>query len=277
MAESNLLFLKLGGSLITDKDRPQTARLDVLQRLAGEIAAACRQQPGLKLVFGHGSGSFGHVTASKYHTRQGVHDRQGWLGFAEVWRSANLLNRLVVDSLAQAGLPVINFPPSAMLMAEDGQPAGWDLTPLQSALQNGLLPVLHGDVVFDQQRGGTILSTEDLFNHLALALQPSRILLAGLESGVWADYPLCQSLLPEITPHCLPAVLPALQGSASVDVTGGMVDKVLQSLALIERLPGLKIQIFSGAQPGAVRNALAGEFPGTTLHYGHTYQPGKGC
>lgn len=266
MTDPDLVFLKLGGSLITDKDRPQTARLDVLQRLAGEIAAACRQQPALKLVVGHGSGSFGHVAASKYHTRQGVHTHQDWLGFAEVWHTANLLNRLVVDSLVQAGLPVINFPPSAVVTAADGLPVAWDLSPLQSALQNGLLPVLHGDVVFDRQRGGIILSTEDLFNHLALALQPSRILLAGLESGVWADYPLCQALLPEITLASLPAVLPALQGSASVDVTGGMADKVLQSLALIQRLPDLVIQIFSGVEPGAVQRALAGGFPGSTLH-----------
>lgn len=265
MTNPNLVFLKLGGSLITDKDRPQIARLEVLQRLAEEIAAACRQQPDLKLVVGHGSGSFGHVAASKFNTRQGVRNQQGWQGFAEVWRAANLLNRLVVDSLAQAGLPVINFPPSAVVTAQDGLPVAWDSSPLQSAVQHGLLPVLHGDVVFDRQRGGTILSTEDLFNHLALELQPSRILLAGLESGVWADYPLCQVLLPEITPASLPAILPVLQGSASIDVTGGMLAKVRQSLALIGRLPDLIVQIFSGAQPGAVQSALTGDFPGTTL------------
>lgn len=55
------------------------------------------------------------------------------------------------------------------------------------ALANGILPVVYGDVVFDEVRGGTILSTEDLFQHLAHQLHPERVLLAGLEAGVWAD------------------------------------------------------------------------------------------
>ena len=33
-----LVFLKLGGSLITDKDRPRTPRPDVLARLAASTA-----------------------------------------------------------------------------------------------------------------------------------------------------------------------------------------------------------------------------------------------
>ena len=35
-----LIFLKLGGSLLTDKTRPQALRGDVLARLASEIAGA---------------------------------------------------------------------------------------------------------------------------------------------------------------------------------------------------------------------------------------------
>ena len=37
---ADLLLLKLGGSLITDKARPRTARLDLIARLAMEIKAA---------------------------------------------------------------------------------------------------------------------------------------------------------------------------------------------------------------------------------------------
>ena len=35
-----LVFVKLGGSVITDKTQPETARPEVIARLAGEIAAA---------------------------------------------------------------------------------------------------------------------------------------------------------------------------------------------------------------------------------------------
>ena len=42
---NELVFLKLGGSLLTDKTRPQALRGDVLQRLAAEIAAALAERP----------------------------------------------------------------------------------------------------------------------------------------------------------------------------------------------------------------------------------------
>ena len=40
----DILLLKLGGSLITEKARPETPRLEVIARLAREIAAA-RESP----------------------------------------------------------------------------------------------------------------------------------------------------------------------------------------------------------------------------------------
>ena len=108
-----LTFLKLGGSLITDKNTPRTPRPEVLARLMDEIAAARQAQPGLSLVLGHGSGSFGHVEARKYGTRQGVSTPEQWRGLAEVQSVAGELNRLVVDAARAAGLPVLGLPPSA--------------------------------------------------------------------------------------------------------------------------------------------------------------------
>ena len=88
MQNRPLIFLKLGGSLITDKQRPRTPRPEVLSRLAGEIGRALKAQPKISLVLGNGAGSFGHVTAKKYGTRQGVRTEQEWKGFAEIWREA---------------------------------------------------------------------------------------------------------------------------------------------------------------------------------------------
>ena len=265
LPSGSVYFLKLGGSLITDKTKPRTPRMDVLKRLAVEIADACAQNPALRLVVGNGAGSFGHIPARRYGTRQGVHTTEDWRGFAEVWHEAATLNRLVTNALHSAGLPAVAFPPSASVTARDGRVLAWDLSPIRNALQAGLLPVVHGDVIFDTVRGGTILSTEDLFEHLARQLHPERILLAGLEEGVWADYPICTRLIPEITPEILPQVAPALGGSSATDVTGGMASKVRQSLALVDELPGLEIQIFSGERHGQVKSALLGARVGTSL------------
>jgi isopentenyl phosphate kinase len=263
---NNIQFLKLGGSLITEKDKPHAPRLEVIRRLAEEIAQARYDLPSLRLVLGHGSGSFGHVPAQKYGTRLGVRTPEEWQGFVQVWREASALNRLVVEALAEAGLPALSFPPSASVTAVAGRVSGWDLAPLQAALEAGLLPVLFGDVVFDTQLGGTILSTEDLFATLVDHVPPARLLLTGLEPGVWADYPACTRLLDQITPQDMKHLSPSLQGSGAVDVTGGMASKVALSMELAGRFPGLEVRIFSGEQAGAVYKALLGASLGTLIH-----------
>jgi isopentenyl phosphate kinase len=261
-----LQFLKLGGSLITDKQQPGKARFEVISRLAEEIAQARRADPELKLILGHGSGSFGHVPAEKYSTRHGAHTPEEWEGFTEVWLQAATLNHLVMAALHAAGLPAMAFPVSAAATAEDGEIIAWDIAPLVAALEVGLLPVVYGDVAFDWGRGGTILSTEDIFEHLARKLSPESILLAGLEAGVWADYPQRSQLLSELTPGTLEQRSPSLGEAAGSDVTGGMVSKTRQMLDLVGELPGLEVLIFSGEPAGAVREALGGKMQGTRLH-----------
>jgi isopentenyl phosphate kinase len=190
-----------------------------------------------------------------------------------VWQEARALNQLVVEALAAAGLPVIAFPPSAAVVADNGQVERWELAPLKTALEHRLLPVIQGDVVVDRTRGGTILSTEDLFSHLAGALEPSRILLAGVEEGVWQDYPTRTRLVPRIDPTGGEWLGGALQGSAAVDVTGGMLAKVESMRELVRTRPGLDVLIFSGRKPGAVYQALLGSNPGTIISA--NYQGGK--
>jgi isopentenyl phosphate kinase len=285
MAE--LLMLKLGGSLITDKDRPYTPRHDVLDDLidqigrclegAGQSRAVSASEAGenpWQLILGHGSGSFGHTAALQHRTHDGVQAeaaspaRQAgsyWKGFAEVHFRAAQLNGFVMEALHHRGVPAVAFPPSASVVAEGGQIQRWDLTGIHSALAAGLVPVVYGDVVFDKARGGSILSTEDLFLHLALQLQPSRILLAGREAGVWADFPKRSHLLAEITPKMRSSDLNNLGGSLSSDVTGGMASKVHRMLDLVRDVPGLTVHVFSGVEPRALERSILGERMGTTL------------
>lgn len=262
---SELILLKLGGSLITDKTRPYSPRLDVLKRLAVEIAEARCAAPGLSLVLGHGSGSFGHTAAKKHGTRQGVHSPQGWDGFSEVWWQASQLNRYVMQSLREAGIPALALAPVSGVIAREGRVAHWNLTPLKSALCAGLLPVIYGDVVFDEARAGTILSTEDLFEHLALQLRPQRILLAGLEQAVWADFPANTRRVGTITPASFQSLAARVGSSHGADVTGGMESKVRQMLELVQKISGLQAQIFSAEIPGNLGRALAGEHLGTLI------------
>jgi isopentenyl phosphate kinase len=261
----DLIFLKLGGSLITDKQSPRTARVDIIDRLSREIAQAAKENPTLRMVLGHGSGSYGHYSGKKHGTREGVSTLAGWRGFAEVWHDAATLNHLVMNGLRKANLPAVGFPPSSSVFSTDGNITSWDLSPIKTALEKNLLPVVYGDVVFDTQIGGTILSTEDLFLHMARIFKPQRILLAGLDQGVWEDYPECTKLVKIITPDSYPALAPKINSSEAPDVTGGMKDKVRQMLGLCSQIPDLKIFIFSGKDPGNIKSVLDGNNEGTTL------------
>jgi isopentenyl phosphate kinase len=258
-----LVFLKLGGSLITEKGRESTARVDVIKRLSSELAEIRRSHPDLRILLGHGSGSFGHVPAKKYKTRHGVHTPEEWAGFIEVWQQAGSLHHLVMDALLAAGLPAIGFPPSASVSAIDGRISNWNITPIQSAFDANLLPVVYGDVAFDTVRGGTVLSTEDLFVHLAVHLRPSRILLAGDEDGVYTDFESHAEVFPEITPTS--DLSHIFEAATVADVTGGMAGKVQAMLSLVQQIPSCDVRIFSGLIPGNLRHALSGEPLGTLI------------
>lgn len=258
-----MIFLKFGGSLITQKDQPQTPRVEVISRLAKEIAEALDADPGLRLLLGHGSGSFGHHVADKYKTQLGASSEEDWLGFAEVWAVANRLNRLVIDALLHNELPILSMPPSASTISDGGKIVKLAVDPIRKATEVGLIPVIQGDVAFDLEFGSTIVSTEEVFAFLAPHLEPSLVLLAGIEPGVFESYPDRVDVLSLITEENIDdfGIAPA----ASTDVTGGMAAKVYQALSICRMVPGLEVRIFSGEDTGTIRDALAGAPVGTLV------------
>ena len=265
-----LIFLKLGGTLITDKRQAESPRLDVLARLAQEIADARRQNPALQLVIGHGSGSFGHVTARRYGTRDGVRTPEEWQGFAITADAAARLNWIVTANLLAAGLPVWSIQPGATLRCEDGRVVAGPEDTVALALERGLTPLVHGDVALDSVRGGTIASTEEIFDWLARSLPPQRIILAGEVDGVFSADPLRfpdAEPIREITPASLASLKAGLGASHGTDVTGGMAAKIDQAMAMAGRRPGLEVIICGGLQAGNVAKALLGgvDWPGTRV------------
>jgi isopentenyl phosphate kinase len=185
--KNKLIFIKLGGSLITDKRIPYTAHRDLISYLAKELLQSLQVDPSLQLLIGHGSGSFGHVPAHKFNTRNGVSTQEQWKGFWEVWKQANQLNQIVLEEFKINNIRIMTFSPSAMVTTSSHKIIHWDIYPIQTALENKIIPLVYGDVVFDRKLGGTILSTEEIFFHLAKKLQPSRIILLGKESGIYED------------------------------------------------------------------------------------------
>jgi isopentenyl phosphate kinase len=260
-----LTFLKLGGSLITDKDTPFSARKQTIKRLGMEIAYYLDQFPDHQLLIGHGSGSFGHAAASQFGTINGVHSEEEWRGFQSVWWAAHHLNQIVCELLIEVGLPIISLPASGSISTTARKISKWNTTPIEHCVRHRLIPVIFGDVIFDMKIGGTILSTEELFTGLIDTFKPNRILLAGIDDGVFRDFPANHDLLSHITPSSFQRDRIQLEKSANTDVTGGMAAKVEQMLQAVTLHKGIEIQIFSGEQESNLNKALCGEKIGTII------------
>lgn len=254
------IFVKLGGSLLTDKTARYTARHDVLARLAREIAAARQARPDLQLVLAHGSGSYGHVAA-----RETGYDRErghpNVLAYARVAAAAATLNSLVRAALLACDVPAVSLPPSASAFVEAGRIVRFAWEPFERLLAWGGVPLTYGDVALSDA-GGTIVSTETVLLALAEHLPPSRLILLTDVPGVFAAPPTGKTLPPlleQITPATWPHQRGGVQGARGTDVTGGMVRKVEQMLALVQRAPDVEVLIASGQTPGLLQRALQGE------------------
>ena len=255
MAE--LVFLKLGGSLITNKRRDAVARPQVIRRLSDEIHRTLEKRPDLRLLIGHGSGSFGHVVARRYHVQEGCTD---WMGYAETSAAATRLNRIVTDALLEAGVPVVSIQPSASARCREGELVSLALDPIRHALEHELVPLTYGDVALDELWGSTIASTEMIFAYMARRLLPQRIILAGDVEGVYAADPVAHPhalLLPRISVLDETDLSGALGGSSGTDVTGGMRTKVRLMIDVVRELPDLQVRVISGLQHGLVERVLA--------------------
>jgi isopentenyl phosphate kinase len=258
-----ITLIKLGGSLITDKLTPSAFREEAAESVAVQIARHVSEHPQSQLIAGHGSGSFGHVVARRYNTKNGVGTPAEWRGFTKVAAAAAELNALMIHVFQRHGLPAMRFQPSATAVSRRGEIISMELAPLKAALRNGILPVVYGDVCFDTELGGTITSTETIFMYLAAVLPVERIFLLGEVDGV---YDQAGSVISRITPSNLAAVEQALGGSAGVDVTGGMESKVRDMVALAQAKTGLQIRIFNGKTPDLLLETLAGRAePGTLI------------
>ncbi len=271
-------FVKLGGSVITDKAGQEAPDLPVIARLAAEVAAARAARPGLAIVLGHGSGSFGHLYAARYGVHRGLppgavsaaEAQRFYAGFALTAGAALRLNRIVVDALLAAGVPALALQPSAALWASGGQIVSWETAHIGRALRHGLVPVVHGDVAFDAAQGTAIISTEALLAYLAEAteLRPARVILVG-EDAVYSADPRrdpAARRVPLITAANLDAALHGAAGSHAVDVTGGMRSKLELMWRLVQRIPALEVRLI-GPAPGNLRAALLDDTldTGTTI------------
>lgn len=252
-----LVLVKIGGSLITDKNKPFSLNEGALDLVSQEIKKGLAA--GKHLILGHGAGSFAHIPAKKYQTHRGIINSRSYRGIAEVADVAARLNRIVVGKLLARGVNAVSVSPLSIMVAENHRIKSLCSDSVEELLRLGILPVLYGDQILDTRMGCTIFSTEKVLGYLALHLKKAgyrveRIIHCGLTNGVYDDDGETIRL---ITSRTIDRYRPVLGGSGGVDVTGGMAHKVEEAIALAKRgIPGL---IIDGIVNGSLSKAISGE------------------
>jgi len=249
--------LKIGGSVITRKEKPFKANSSAVRRLAKEISQANVSQ----LIIIHGGGSFGHPPAKQYSIKEGYRGEGAQLlGFSKTHQAMVTLNRLVVDALIQHNIPVVAISPSSCIVTKSGRIATIMEESLKSLLQTGFVPVLYGDAVLDSDLGFTILSGDQLAASLAIKFDAERIVMGIDVDGLFTTDPkknASASLIRHCTLQELKVMRAKIRETNSADVTGGMLGKIVELTPAIEK--GISALIVNAAKPKNVYKALRGE------------------
>lgn len=262
--KQTLTLVKLGGSLITNKSKPFSLRAEVLSGLVGQIKKAWGED-GMRMILGHGSGSFAHVPAEKYRTIEGRVGNQSVYGAAVVEDAASQLNRIVIGECLKQNLPAVSVRPYDFLTLENGRVKAVNLDNLLTSLDQGFLPVVYGDVVLDTKNGFTIWSTEKVLNLLAEEMVKSgeevtKVIHCGETDGFLAG----DKVVEEINTKNLKEMKKHVGATNGFDVTGGMLHKIEE--AMVTARVGIESYIIGGNHGGNLYRAISGrEFIGTRI------------
>ena len=206
-----MILIKLGGSIITNKEKPLSPRRKTIENLAKSLKRV--DEP---MIIVHGGGSYGHYWSVKYdmHTQPKKYDIHG---VAIVKNSMVELNKIILDSLVKNRLSPYCLPPTDFMTGN--KPITKKIKEMEKISKSGLIPVTFGDALWYGQNKTYILSGDKIMTHLAKILKPKLTIFALNEDGLYSDLKT-KKLIYE-----LKGEKPTISNNL-MDVTGGMTRKV---------------------------------------------------
>lgn len=229
-----LIVIKIGGSVVTQKES-NTPSVDFGNlELVAEQLAALKKAGSPRYVLIHGAGSFGHPIVKQSGIDKGIENASQLLAFAQTQKLQNDLNCFVCDALHKKGIPAMPCQLSAGAVMEKGRLKHLDLGAINGMLEIGLVPVCFGVPAYDSVQKCSILSGDQIAPYLAGHLPAQKIIEACDVGGIYAHDPKIDPkarLINEITARNLSSVQGALSDSLAIDVTGGMRQKCAELIA----------------------------------------------
>jgi isopentenyl phosphate kinase len=242
-----MLLLKLGGSVITNKEKPLSARTKTIDNIVSKLKRI--DEP---LVIVHGGGSYGHYWSVKFgmHTKPAKYDNRG---VAIVKKSMVDLNKIILDSFLKNNLNPYGLPPTDFVSGN--KPIPKKIKEIKKIASSGLIPITYGDALWYGEKKSYILSGDKIMTMLAKVLRPRLSIFLLNIDGLFLDFKQ-KKLINDIKDE-----KPSFT-KISNDVTGGMKRKVDEASKISKM--GLKVFFTNGNKPERIINAIKrNKFEGT--------------
>ncbi len=242
-----MILIKLGGSIITDKQKPLTPNLSSINKIANQLKKV--REP---IIVVHGGGSFGHYWSVIYdmHTKPAKYSKKG---IAVVKNSMVELNEIILNSFLKHGLNPYCLPPTDFMFGD--KPDLKKVKEIAKIAKDGLVPISYGDVLWHGKNKFYILSGDRIMRILAKILKPRLVIFVLNVDGVYSDMKT-KKLLYEIKGQKTSI------SEVGMDVTGGMNRKITESIMISKR--GIDVFLVNGNKPERIVSAIKGKnFEGT--------------
>lgn len=258
--KNKIIILKLGGSLLTDKNRPLSIREDVLEKAVQQIINS-KERP----ILIHGGGSFGHPVAKKYNISKGLNSsiNNQILGVAETHDAMNKLNTIIIKKFLEKDFPAISIQPSSIFL-KNSFLSLQSIEIIEKQLDLGILPVLYGDILFDKVGSFSIISGDNIALELCANLKKykvSKVIFAIEKEGVYVNSEVKNTkeikLATELSSYELDS-LDLANLEEKIDVTGGIRGKI-NIIKEISKL-NVPVQIINGLAENYILKALKNEY-----------------
>ena len=256
MVGQKIYILKLGGSLLTDKQKPESIRYDILTRVTQEIINANE-----KLILIHGGGSFGHPPAKKYKISNGIDKKvvDQILGLSRTHYAMNKFNSIIVKSFLEKHCPVLPIQTSSSFFQDSQQTISQAIDIIEATLDLDIMPILYGDILLNMNGSFSIISGDQIIFLLCRDLKKfevSKVIFAMDIDGIYIKDKINESnfKLAEIVHKKELNDLELVRMNRKIDVTGGIKGKIKVIEKILEF--GIPIQLVNGLKEGYIYNSL---------------------
>ena len=242
-----MILIKLGGSIITNKQKPLSPRRKTIDKILKEIGKI--KEP---VIIVHGGGSYGHYWSVKYdmHTKPAKTSPKG---VAIVKNSMVTLNKIILDSAVKNRINSYCLPPTDFMSGNKAIKS--KILTINDISKSGLTPITFGDALWFGQKKSYILSGDVIMTTIGKILKPRLSLFVLDVDGVYSDLKTKKLI------HDFKKEKPEIKNN-KMDVTGGMTRKITEANNMAKA--GLKIFFVNGNKPKRITDAVSGKrFEGT--------------